>query len=164
MNKDNRKNEKREKLIKTSVQARAIRDEMIKQASIAGNHTQAAYLEGKPLNFFIIRYIYSKGQNKTFKSFREWKNDGATVRKGEKAYLIWGQPRKANRKEENTEQNRPLTEEEKLAKQYEFFPLCYLFSEDQVYKKTEEAEEPKEEEQQPENAENKALNLNTVFA
>jgi antirestriction protein ArdC len=57
-----------------------------------------------------------------FKTFKQWKEEGATVRKGEKAFLIWGQPRK-------TEQTNDESEE---PEEYKFWPICYLFANTQV--------------------------------
>jgi len=59
-----------------------------------------------------------------FKTFFQWKEEGATVRKGEKAFLIWGQPRKGEQVPEGA--NEP--------EEYKYWPLCYLFSNTQVYK------------------------------
>jgi len=71
-----------------------------------------------------------------FKTFWQWKEEGATVRKGEKAFLIWGQPRKASQVPDGA------TEPE----EFKYWPVCYLFANTQVYK-PEPAAEP---EQQPE--------------
>lgn len=59
-----------------------------------------------------------------FKTFWQWKEEGATVRKGEKAFLIWGQPRKASQVPDGA------TEPE----EFKYWPLCYLFANTQVYK------------------------------
>lgn len=71
-----------------------------------------------------------------FKTFWQWKEEGATVRKGEKAFLIWGQPRKASQVPDGA------TEPE----EFKYWPLCYLFANTQVYK----PEAKPESEQQPE--------------
>lgn len=59
-----------------------------------------------------------------FKTFGQWREEGATVRKGEKAFLIWGQPRKVSQVPEGA------TEPE----EYKYWPLCYLFANTQVYR------------------------------
>lgn len=71
-----------------------------------------------------------------FKTFWQWKEEGATVRKGEKAFLIWGQPRKASQVPDGA------TEPE----EFKYWPLCYLFANTQVYK----PEAKPEQETQPE--------------
>lgn len=59
-----------------------------------------------------------------FKTFWQWKDEGATVRKGEKAFLIWGQPRKGEQVPEGSDE----------PEEYKYWPLCYLFANTQVYK------------------------------
>lgn len=59
-----------------------------------------------------------------FKTFQQWKQEGATVRRGEKAFLIWGQPRQVEQVPEGS--NEP--------EEFKYWPLCYLFSNRQVYK------------------------------
>lgn len=71
-----------------------------------------------------------------FKTFWQWKEEGATVRKGEKAFLIWGQPRQGSQVPEGA--NEP--------EEYKYWPLCYLFANTQVYK----PEAKPEQETQPE--------------
>lgn len=163
MDKSNKKTEavskKRDILIQHSVTARAMRKQFVMDALKNGDTARAEFFMAKPLNYFIVKYIYTpQGEKKEFKTFREWKAEGASVRKGEKAFLIWGQPRKGFKNGEETEQaanapKEPQTEAEKLARQYEFFPLCYLFSEDQVYtrdpEETETEPEPVQEQQTP---------------
>ena len=67
-----------------------------------------------------------------FKTFRQWKEEGATVRKGEKAYLVWGQPRKVEQVPEGS------TEPE----EFKYWPVCYLFADTQIYKPSESKEQP----------------------
>lgn len=163
MDKSNKKRDairaKREILIQHSVTARAMREQFVKNALKNGDTARAEFFMAKPLNYFIVKYIYTpQGEKKEFKTFHEWKAEGASVKKGEKAFLIWGQPRKGVKYGEETEQatntpKEPQTEAEKLAREYDFFPLCYLFSEDQVYIRTPEATEtepePAEDEKAP---------------
>lgn len=63
---------------------------------------------------------YRNEEHQEFKKFWEWKREGCTILKGSKAFLVWGQPVKRTAKPENQ------TDE------YEFFPICYLFSNAQV--------------------------------
>jgi len=73
-----------------------------------------------------------------FKTFFQWKEEGATVRKGQTAFLIWGQPRKGEQVPEGA--NEP--------EEYKYWPLCYLFANTQVYKP--EAKPEQENKHQPE--------------
>lgn len=72
-----------------------------------------------------------------FKTFWQWKEEGATVRKGEKAFLIWGQPRKGEQVPEGT--NEP--------EEYKYWPICYLFANTQVYKPEPQTEQEQQTEQ-----------------
>lgn len=56
-----------------------------------------------------------------FESYRGWRKKGYQVRKGERAYLLWGSPRKAK-----------STKEEIKEDEFKFFPLAYVFSSQQV--------------------------------
>jgi hypothetical protein len=50
-----------------------------------------------------------------FQSFRQWKKESKSVKKGEHGFLFWG---------------RPLNPED--AENEKFYPLCYLFASHQV--------------------------------
>ncbi len=67
-------------------------------------------------------YIEKNPAIEEFKTFQQWKAEGATVRKGEKAYLIWGQPRRGEQVPEGS--NEP--------EEYKYWPMCYLFANTQV--------------------------------
>lgn len=66
------------------------------------------------------------------KTFKEWKKAGFTVRKGEKALLIWGMPVASKAERERIEELKKQGREEDAKE--DFFPLCYLFAESQVHK------------------------------
>lgn len=86
-------------------------------------------------------YLYSFNTTiKEFNTFREWKEKGYTIKKGSKAYFVWGQPRKV-----------PQTTDENEEKEFKYWPLCYLFADDQVIKKgkPQQEENPKAEEPKP---------------
>lgn len=66
---------------------------------------------------FLLRQWYASDGHKELKTFEQWKEQGFSVRKGEKALLLWGKPQtKQNESEESTE----------------FYPLAFLFSQQQV--------------------------------
>ncbi len=72
-----------------------------------------------------------------FKTFQQWKKEGFMVKKGEKAFLIWGAPRKINKKKENSTTETPETTEQPAnlsgtSSKKSFYPVCYLFSNLQV--------------------------------
>lgn len=140
--------EKRAVLVSHSVNARAIREQYVEHALRAKDSTTAAFFESQPLNYFIVKCIYTNEENTEFKTFNQWKEDGSTVKKGEKAFLIWGQPRNGSKNHESQEQptaSTPMSAEEQEGSIYEFFPLCYLFSNAQVYKRDPNAETAEQE-------------------
>lgn len=57
-----------------------------------------------------------------FRTFNQWKQDGATILKGSKAFLVWGQPRQVSQVPEGS------TEPE----EFKYWPLAYLFANTQV--------------------------------
>ena len=114
------------KLLHISARAREIREGLIQNAK---TDNQALFYASKPLNFYILNYIYASDEITDFKKFNEWKSEGATVKKGEKAYPIWGQPvtkQRQDEAEQKGEKYDPTPEEEQR------FPMCYVFSNLQV--------------------------------
>lgn len=73
-----------------------------------------------------------------FNTFNQWKEKDCIIEKGSKAFLFWGQPRKAEQVPDGS------TEPE----EYKYWPICYLFANTQVHKKAEPQLEP-EARQQP---------------
>lgn len=106
------KDQRRKKLIALSEEAREIRDE-----------------EGLDctLNEIIIERFYTNGHHNTFKTFKGWKKEGFSVIKGSEAFVIWGRKRTVEEGKDHREE-----EESEEAKKYKFFPLAYLFSNQQV--------------------------------
>jgi hypothetical protein len=116
--------EKRKALIELSVQARAFKEEQLNNAT---TESEQMYWAGIGINAILINHFYKKNGESEFNRFHEWKKQGATIKKGEKAFIIWGQPRKATKIHEI--ENQDPTEEE-----YKLWPLCFLFSDKQVFK------------------------------
>ncbi len=72
-----------------------------------------------------LKAVYAEQGHFEFNTYQGWKEMGKQVKKGEKALLFWGRPRKGKDKE------KPLANSDDF-KEYEFFPLAYLFSQKQV--------------------------------
>ena len=70
---------------------------------------------------------YTTEEHQVFKSYRGWLAAGYQVKKGAKAFLVWGVPQKLKRKSEA-----PPTQDTGEEKESEFFPLAYVFSNAQV--------------------------------
>jgi beta-xylosidase len=79
------------------------------------------------INEAIINTAYKTDTHKFFKTFNQWKAEGFFVKKGEKAFVVWGRPTEEQEPEENKE-----TSPEHEGK---FFPLAFLFSNAQVQEK-----------------------------
>ncbi len=134
---------KRLKLSQLSQQAKELKENFINQSETTA---EALYWAGKSLNYFLLYNIYETNGATEFNTFNQWKEKGATILKGSKAFLIWGQPVK-NKKEEE--------QKEKTEDPYKYFPVCYLFSnlqvataEDKAIKKEEAPERVKQAEPQ----------------
>lgn len=76
-------------------------------------------------------YMESDPEISEFKTFNQWKEDGCTIKKGSKAYIIWGQPREVSQVPEGSEE----------PEEFKYWPLCYLFANTQVFKREEEPRE-----------------------
>lgn len=70
----------------------------------------------------ILLDMYSKGVETKFNTFKGWRKEGFRVKKGEKAFSIWGKKREATKQEETKEE----------PTEFKFYPICYVFSENQV--------------------------------
>ncbi len=81
--------------------------------------------EFSSINAAIIETHYKKEGHEEFNTFDQWKEKGFSVKKGEKAFFIWAKP--LNALKEEKEGKTPETEEGA-----KFFPLCFLFSNKQV--------------------------------
>lgn len=104
MNKVTKILHKREELKKNSLVAKALRE----REQIDGT-----------INYVLLNYIYSPGDAHEFKTFHEWKQEGFQVKKGEKAFVVWGKPREVKKEE---------------GEKVTYYPVSYLFSDRQVYK------------------------------
>lgn len=73
-----------------------------------------------------LKEIYKKTDPniEEFRTFWQWKDDGYTIQKGAKSFLIWGQPRKGSQIAEGSDE----------PEEFKFWPLCYLFANTQVFK------------------------------
>jgi len=135
---ENPTRQKRIILSNLSRDAEALRARLIKEAEEAGQSGKAFYWASRTINFMLLNYIYQTDGAKEFKTFMQWKAEGATVKKGEKAFTVWGQP--VGTREGDEEKGISTEDVENL-----FFPLCYLFSEKQVRKAEEKRKDQKSE-------------------
>lgn len=156
MTKVKEKSETRTKLIEYSVLARKMKTEALAKAQTAQEIDFWTY---RGINDIIKNDIYFLDKVE-LKTFNQWRQLGATIIKGSKGYPLWGQPLKATAKIQ-VERNGSAEDEES---QYEFWPICILFSSEQVI--TPESKiKPKEEPKQAQEAqeESEVLTLDGVL-
>ncbi|MDR1984083.1 MAG: hypothetical protein LBQ28_04600 [Prevotellaceae bacterium] len=70
-----------------------------------------------------LKKIYQSEGHFRLNTLRQWNEMGKIVKKGEKALLLWGQPRKVQKPKED------IAEE---LDEFDFWPVCYVFSNKQV--------------------------------
>lgn len=151
-------NPKRAQLIALSNEAKEIRDDM---AEAAETENEALFWASRTVNYMLLNHMYDTEGAEEFNTFKQWKEQGATIKKGSKAFLVWGQPVGKQRAKEAQQKGQEAPEED----DYKFFPICYLFSDKQVIT----AEQMTQEKNQPSKVEEpkakfiESVNLDTVI-
>lgn len=111
--------EKREILKDFSSKAKAIKEELLKNCTTPEQEQQ---IESATINSIIVEHIYTDETHKKFNTFKGWIKEGFCVRKGQKAFLLWG------RKKQEVEKPNGEQKTEEL----DFFPITFVFSNHQV--------------------------------
>lgn len=125
--------EKRAQLREISARAKEIKEALLHNAKTT---EEALQIEAMCVNDIIINYIYKDDKNKEFHTFKGWLKEGHAVKKGEKAFLVWGRPKAVQDQEKGKQPDEEGDEDT-------FFPVSYIFSNAQVQgikKKKEPAE------------------------
>lgn len=114
--------------------------------------------EFETVNAAIVAYYKAENPEIVeFRTFKDWKEQGATVRKGSKAFIVWAQPRNLRPGEEaDTDKKEDLTDEQNDLKEI-FFPICCLFANTQVIS-AEEREQHRQAVTAPESAHTHPVN------
>lgn len=73
--------------------------------------------------YYVLKY--PETASKVVKTFKQWKEAGFSVKKGEKGFKFWTSPIRATSKTQTPEGG-------ESEKGYKFFNICYLFSDKQV--------------------------------
>jgi hypothetical protein len=120
-------NPKRAELIALSNEAKELRDDMAEAAETAD---EALFWASRTVNYMLLNHMYDTDGAEEFNTFKQWKEQGASIKKGSKAFLVWGQPVGKQRAQEAQQKGQDAPEED----EYRFFPICYLFSDKQVIK------------------------------
>lgn len=110
--------------------ARSIRAKAILQGNVTG--CPPAMIdrldECEKVNDVIqLQYVIETGQE-DFRTFKGWKEEGLSVRKGEHGFAVWGRPRKFEKHETGPDGA-------ESDKEYKAFPIAYLFHAGQVEKR-----------------------------
>lgn len=79
----------------------------------------------------MLRFYYACKGYKNLKTFKEWKEAGYSVCKGEKSLLVWGTPIASKAEKDRIEELKKQGKEEEAKE--DFFPVCHLFAECQVH-------------------------------
>ncbi|MDR2065440.1 MAG: hypothetical protein LBP85_07020 [Prevotellaceae bacterium] len=69
-----------------------------------------------------LKETYRNSGHTELNTLKQWNKSGKLVKKGEKALLLWGQPKRVER----------VSEETAEADEFDFWPVCYVFSNKQV--------------------------------
>jgi hypothetical protein len=96
------------------------RDQLKRLSKLAGKLVEAG--ECASINDALVMLYNGEGHTEIH-SFKKWLSLGFTVKRGEKALLLWGEPRKAFNQEKQGEKEKD---------EFNFFPLAYVFSQKQV--------------------------------
>ncbi len=133
-------------------------EEKRKKLIVKSNVLRKMVLDGKfnTINEALQHsYMQDDKEITEFNTFNQWKELGFTIKKGSKAFLFWGQPKKATRKQKDKREEMGQDDENNNNSGYEFFPLCYLFANTQVVNleetRTERNEEQSNEIEEPNN-------------
>ncbi len=91
------------------------------------------------INEAIMETLYKQGNHKTFNTYIGWQKRGKKVKKGEKAFLLWGRPKDQhgnpvtdNNEEHSQEEKDSETTQDPTKENFKFFPVVYLFRNEQV--------------------------------
>lgn len=79
-----------------------------------------------------LRMHYEQQGFTNLKTFNEWKEAGYSVKRGEKGCVLWAKPVASKAEKERIAEAKKQGKEEEAKE--DFFPMCYLFGENQVYK------------------------------
>ncbi|MBL4781815.1 MAG: DUF3560 domain-containing protein [Porticoccaceae bacterium] len=84
-------------------------------------------------DFLVVMHQKATGCDQ-FRTFHDWKKAGYKVKKGSKSYRVWGSPLKAKiQREEQQSKAAPESDgKSDTGKSFKFWPMCSLFTENQV--------------------------------
>jgi hypothetical protein len=98
------------------------REALKQRSAIAAKLVKADPEKFSSVNNALV-FMYNEEGHTEIHSFKKWLEMGYVVRRGEKALLLWGEPKKAFNQEKQTEGEKD---------EFKFFPLAFVFSQKQV--------------------------------
>jgi hypothetical protein len=69
-----------------------------------------------------LKAIYKQAGHEVLNTLQQWNQQGKRVKKGERALLLWAKPRLLQRMNEETTE----------VDEFDYWPICYVFSNAQV--------------------------------
>lgn len=90
----------------------------VAKMAIESGATEASHVNEWILDF----YREENPEIEEFNTFHQWKEKGFSIKKGSEAFVIWGKPRKVEAPDDSESDD----------DEYKYWPLCYLFSDQQV--------------------------------
>ncbi|WP_417237197.1 MULTISPECIES: hypothetical protein [Flavobacteriaceae] len=105
-----------------SCETKEQKKDLLRSLSKSAKMVIEAEQEDRRVNEVLMDW-YTNDIHNEFHNFWEWKKLGFKVKKGERAFFVWGKKRKVTEKAENS------NEEDK---EFKFYPIAYLFSNAQV--------------------------------
>ncbi len=114
-------------LIELSKKAKSIKTRMMLKAKTDEEKLAVA---GMTINSILLGIYEKQTGHSVYKTFKEWKDEGYTVNKGERSYRVWSAPRKGVDKCEVTVVS--TGEQKTVEDTYKFWAMCCLFHDGQV--------------------------------
>lgn len=115
--------EKRLRLRALSAEAKDIKEALLNECETP---EESLKISAMRINDVLIEKIYKDETHQEFRSFKGWLKEGFCVKKGEKAFLVWGRPKQENKDGEL----KSVIEVD--GEDHNFFPISFVFSNAQV--------------------------------
>jgi hypothetical protein len=107
---------------------------MSKQAKVIQAQIESTTGDAPSINSILLNMHSESAKTNIFKRFDECKAAGYRVKPKSKSYRIWGKPRKGLNNSATESGSAIKDEHDRANSQYSFFPMCCLFSKNQVDK------------------------------
>ena len=75
-----------------------------------------------------LKEIYAQSGHKELKTLKQWNKTGKSIKKGSHALCLWGAPKQVEQQEQTEAQGEDNDT-------MNFYPICFVFSNLQVYEK-----------------------------